>query len=325
MNKKVNKKKMKPIKVRQVIEILLFVLVFGVTIFADDLFPGSQIATLINRTLGRFFNVNALLTGNLVVILESLAILLFIFVVKRILVDYALGFVINKVKKGKTQLQLGRGLIKYVVYGTGAVLILSTWGVESTVIIAVAGLAGVALSFGAQSLIEDVISGLFLILDKPFDVGDWILIDGFRGEVVDIGLRVTHVKEKDTENVLVINNRDIRSPINASINLSEVECNIGINYNSDIVFVEKLINSNFDYIYKRAPLIKAGLAYEGIYEFADSAIMIKVVGKCEEKFIDEALNELNREVKLLLDKNGVDIPFPQIVVSYNEPTKSNKK
>jgi small conductance mechanosensitive channel len=242
---------------------------------------------------------------------------------KRLIVDYGLGFIVNRAKKSsKTVIQLGRGLVKYLVYGTGAVLILSTWGVESTVIIAVAGLAGVALSFGAQSLIEDVLSGLFLILDKPFDTGDWVIIDGFKGEVVDIGLRVTHIKEKDTENVLVINNRDIRSPINASINLSEVECNIGINYDSDIEFVEKLINENFDYIYKHAPLIKAGLGYEGIYEFADSAIMIRVVGKCEEKWIDEALNELSREVKLLLDRNKVGIPFPQIVVSYNEPKKS---
>jgi small conductance mechanosensitive channel len=321
-----NKKVYKNLTVKQLIEITLFLVVFGVTIFADDLFPGSQIATLINRTLGRFFNVNELISGNLVRGLESGAILLFIFIMKRLIVDYGLGYLVSRAKKSsKTVIQLGRGLVKYVVYGTGAVLILSTWGVESTVIIAVAGLAGVALSFGAQSLIEDVLSGLFLILDKPFDVGDWVIIDGFKGEVVDIGLRVTHIKEKDTENVLVINNRDIRSPINASINLSEVECNIGINYDSDIEFVEKLINDNFDYIYKHAPLIKAGLGYEGIYEFADSAIMIRIVGKCEEKFIDEALNELSREVKLLLDRNKVGIPFPQIVVSYNEPPKANKQ
>jgi hypothetical protein len=53
--------------------------------------------------------------------------------------------------------------------------------------------------------------------------------------------------------------------------------------------------------------------------------MIRVVGKCEEKWIDEALNELSREVKLLLDRNKVGIPFPQIVVSYNEPIKNEKK
>jgi len=320
-----NKKVFKNITIKQLIELFLIVLVFGITIFADDLFPGSQVATLINRTLGRFFNVNALISGNLVLFLESAAILAFVFILKRLLVDYLMTFVISRVKKSKTGLQLGRGLLKYVVYGTGVVLILSTWGVESTVIIAVAGLAGVALSFGAQSLIEDILSGLFILLDKPFDVGDWVLIDGFRGEVVDVGLRVTHVREKDTENVLIINNRDIRSPINASVNLSEVECNIGINYDSDIEFVEKLINSNFDKIYKRAPLIKAGLQYEGIYEFADSAIMIRVVGRCEEKWVDEALNELNREVKLLLDKNGIGIPFPQIVVSYSDTSKVKKE
>ena len=320
-----NKKVFKNITIKQLIELSLIVLVFGITIFADDLFPGSQVATLINRTLGRFFNVNALVSGNLVLFLESAAILAFVFILKRLLVDYLMTFVISRVKKSKTGLQLGRGLLKYVVYGTGVVLILSTWGVESTVIIAVAGLAGVALSFGAQSLIEDILSGLFILLDKPFDVGDWVLIDGFRGEVVDVGLRVTHVREKDTENVLIINNRDIRSPINASVNLSEVECNIGINYDSDIEFVEKLINSNFDKIYKRAPLIKAGLQYEGIYEFADSAIMIRVVGRCEEKWVDEALNELNREVKLLLDKNGIGIPFPQIVVSYSDTSKVKKE
>ena len=308
------------VNIRTVIELALILLVVGVTIFADDLFPGSQIATLINRSLGRFFNINSLIAGNTMLILESGAILLFIFIVKRLIVDYLMTFLIKKVKKSKTGLSLLRGLIKYLLYGAGLVLILFTWGVEPTIIYAVVGLLGVALSFGAQSLIEDVISGLFILLDKPFDVGDWVLLDGFRGEVVDIGLRVTHIREKDTDNVLVINNRDIRSPINASINLSEVECNVGVSYSTDIEKLEKVINENFDYIYKHAPLIKAGLAYEGIYEFGASSINVRVVGKCEEKDIDEALNELNREVKLLLDRNGFDIPFPQVFVTHvNNP------
>lgn len=310
----------KKLNIRTIIEVLLIIGVIGITIFADDLFPGSQIATLINRSLGRFFNFNTLLTGNLMLILESLAIVVFIFIVKRIIVDYLMSFLIKKLKKSKTGLSLLKGLIKYLLYGAGLVLILNTWGVEPTIIYAVVGLLGVALSFGAQSLIEDVISGLFILLDKPFDEGDWVILDGFKGEVVDVGLRVTHIKEKDTDNVLVINNRDIRSPINASINLSEVECNIGVAYDTDIEKLEKVINNSFDYIYKHAPLIKAGLAYEGIYEFAASSINVRIVGKCEEKNIDEALNELNREVKLLLDKNGFDIPFPQVYVTHlNKP------
>jgi moderate conductance mechanosensitive channel len=321
MNSKTKKTK---VNIRTIIEISFIILVVAITLFADDLFPGSQIATLINRSLGRFFNINSLISGNVMLLLETGAILIFIFILKRIVVDYLMSFIVKKVKKAKTGLSLLKGLLKYVIYGAGLVLILTSWGVEPTIIYAVVGLLGVAVSFGAQSLIEDVISGLFILLDKPFDVGDWVLLDGFRGEVVDIGLRVTHVREKDTENVLVINNRDIRSPINASVNLSEVECNVGVAYDTDIEKLEKIINANFDYIYKHAPLIKAGLAYEGIYEFADSAIMIRVVGKCEEKWIDEALNELNREVKLLLDRNGFNIPFPQIVVSYNTPTETKK-
>jgi small-conductance mechanosensitive channel len=321
MNSKTKKTK---VNLRTIIEVTFIVLIFAITLFADDLFPGSQIATLINRSLGRFLNVNTLITGNVMLLLESLAIVIFIFIMKRLIVDYLMTFIIKKLKKSKTGLSLIKGLLKYLFYGAGLVLILTTWGVEPTIIYAVVGLLGVALSFGAQSLIEDVISGLFILLDKPFDVGDWVLLDGFRGEVVDIGLRVTHVREKDTDNVLIINNRDIRSPINASVNLSEVECNVGVAYDTDIEKLEKVINQSFDYIYKHAPLIKAGLAYEGIYEFADSAIMVRVVGKCEEKDVDEALNELNREVKLLLDRNGFDIPFPQIVVSYNTPKEVKK-
>lgn len=322
MNSNQSKKK---VNLRTVIELGLIGIVILVTIFADDLFPGSQIATLINRSLGRFFNINTIITANFMLIVESGAILLFVFIVKRLVVDYLMGYVIRKVKKSKTGLSLLKGLLKYLLYGAGLVLILFTWGVEPTIIYAVVGLLGVALSFGAQSLIEDVISGLFILLDKPFDVGDWVLLDGFRGEVVDIGLRVTHVKEKDTDNVLIINNRDIRSPINASINLSEVECNVGVAYDTDIEKLEKIINESFDYIYKKAPLIKAGLAYEGIYEFAESSINVRVVGKCEEKDIDEALNQLNREVKLLLDRHGFDIPFPQVYVTHvNKPTENKK-
>src|SRR5690606_6681489 len=100
---------------------------------------------------------------------------------------------------------------------------LSAWGVQTTTLLAGAGIVGLALSFGAQSLIEDVISGLFIIFEEQFLIGDVIEIGSFRGVVTDIGIRVTKFEDINGD-IRTINNSDIRSAINTSSHLSPAIC-----------------------------------------------------------------------------------------------------
>ncbi len=108
-----------------------------------------------------------------------------------------------------------------------------------------AGILGLALSFGAQSLIEDVIAGLFIIFEKQFQVGDIIQAHGFRGKVTEIGVRTTTLVDVNGD-VLIINNSDLRQTINTSANLSPAICDISIAYDEDIERVEKIILANIE-------------------------------------------------------------------------------
>ena len=109
----------------------------------------------------------------------------------------------------------------------GVFLVLSAWGVQTPTLLAGAGILGLALSFGAQSLIEDVIAGLFIIFEKQFQVGDIIQAHSFRGKVTEIGVRTTTLVDVNGD-VLIINNSDLRQTINTSANLSPAICDISI-------------------------------------------------------------------------------------------------
>ena len=129
----------------------------------------------------------------------------------------------------------------------------SAWGVQTPTLLAGAGILGLALSFGAQSLIEDVIAGLFIIFEKQFQVGDIIQAHSFRGKVTEIGVRTTTLVDVNGD-VLIINNSDLRQTINTSANLSPAICDISIAYGEDLERVEKVILSNIEGLRKKIPI-----------------------------------------------------------------------
>jgi len=196
-------------------------------------------------------------------------------------------------------------------------LILSAWGVETPTLLAGAGIIGLALSFGAQSLIEDIFAGLFIIFEKQFVVGDIIQVGNLRGTVKEIGIRISKIEDLNGD-VLIINNSDIRGAINTSCSLSVSICDISVEYGADLEKIEEVIKSHLPEIKKNIPLIVEGPFYVGVDQLADSAVVIRVTAKTEEINRNRVRRELNRELKLLFDKHQINIPFPQLVVTQKE-------
>ncbi len=180
-----------------------------------------------------------------------------------------------------------------------------------------AGIIGLAISFGAQSLIEDIFSGLFIIFEKQFSVGDVIQIGDFRGVVKEIGIRITKFEDISGD-LKIINNSDIRGAVNTSVSLSPAICDISISYSADIEKVETLIKDNLKEIKKNVPGIKEGPFYFGVEKLGDSSVVLRVVAKTDEQKKYQVVRGLNRELKILFDKNKVEIPFPQIVVHQDK-------
>lgn len=217
-------------------------------------------------------------------------------------------------KRAETIKGLLENVLRYVITIFAIVYGLNMLGADVLTVIAGLGILALVIGFGAQSLIEDIFSGLFIIFEGRFFVGDIISIDNFRGTVVSIGVVSTQIKDTGG-NIRIINNSDIRTLTNLSEVTSLAVSIVSISYNADLPKAEKAIFDlcqNLPAMYPN--LYKVPPKYVGVEDLSDSSVDLKVVAEVEENNIYQARRTLNRELKLTLDNAGIEIPFPQVVV-----------
>lgn len=219
-------------------------------------------------------------------------------------------------KKGRAIVDIFCSLIKYAAVIVLIFFALKTLGVDTTAILAGIGILGLIVGLGAQPLIADIIAGLFIVFEDVFDVGDIIVADGFRGTVKEIGIRTTKIEDAGG-NVKVMNNSDLKAIVNMTNQLSLAVCDIGIEYGESLERVEAILAANLDAIKAAIPDIKEGPFYKGVAELGDSAVIIRFVARCDEDNKYQVERDMNRQFKLLFDRNDINVPFPQVVV--NQP------
>lgn len=220
-------------------------------------------------------------------------------------------------KKTITVTLLLLNLLKWIVAIAAVFLILWAWGANTTMMLASAGVLTLIIGLGSQALVQDILAGIFIVFEGDFQVGDIVIVDGWRGEVKAIGIRTTKLVDAGG-NIKIINNSDIRSIINQTKELSVAKCYVGISYGDRIEKIEKIIADNLPKIKEKIPAIVEGPFYKGVTELAESSVNLLFVAKCKESDIYQVQRDLNREIKIVFDDNGVNIPFPQITVSYDE-------
>jgi len=225
-----------------------------------------------------------------------------------------LGVMANKGKHRRSMAGLFTSLTKFICVIIGGVWALSLLGVNLAGIFASLGIASLIIGFGAQSLIEDAITGIFIIFEGQYNVGDIIVLDDFRGVVKSIGIRTT-VIEDDGGNMKIVNNSDIRNVQNRSNNRSVAVADVGISYDSRVEAVEKVILEAIPGIYERGKnLFLTPPRYLGVQELGASSVVYRVVVDCTEENFFAARRRLNKELKNMCDDNGLEIPFDQLVV-----------
>lgn len=306
------KEKQKSEKTRIIITATIIIFFVLVSVLAGVIFPGSGFANIIDNSIGKFFNLFNFVQTRYVTILESIAIVIFIWILDKIMI-VLVAILTREGKRSETIGNLMTSFIQYLMVLIAIFLILSAWGVQTPTLLAGAGILGLAISFGAQSLMEDIFSGLFIIFERQFEVGDYIEVAGHEGIVKEISLRITKIENLEGD-MVILNNSDIRSTINSSSGYSPAICDISISYSADIEKVEKVILNHLEDIKKKLPAIKGGLYYKGVQSLADSAVVLRVVGMVDETMKRQTVRDLNRELKILFDKNNIEIPFTQIVI-----------
>ncbi|HOI86034.1 MAG TPA: mechanosensitive ion channel family protein [Acholeplasmataceae bacterium] len=307
-------------KVRVIVISCVIVILILLGSLADALFPGTTFSAIISNSIGKFFNIVRFLQNHYVTILESITILVFVWILNQLFL-FLVNLLTRKGHRGETVGKLMSSVIRYTSFIIAAFLILSAWGVDTPTLLAGAGIIGLALSFGAQSLIEDILAGLFIIFERQFVVGDIVEINSRRGIVREIGIRTTKIEDLNGD-VLIINNSDIRGIINTSVELSVAISDISVEYEADLAKVEDTIKKHLPNIKKQIPEIVEGPFYVGVDQLADSSVVMRVTAKCEEINRNKVRRALNRELKLIFDQEKINIPFPQVVV---HEAKDNKK
>ncbi len=219
-----------------------------------------------------------------------------------------------KERQAMTLISLLSSLLHYV-----AALVILCWGlsilgVNVNAIVASVGVVALIVGFGAESLVADVVTGIFLIFENQYNVGDIVEVNGFRGVVKDIGIRTTSIMDTG-ENIKIINNSEMKNILNRSDNVSRAVSDIAIPYETDLeALEEKLPQLMEDILERRKDVMLSAPRYLGVQQLAESSVVLRFVVEVAEKDIYSGARTLNRDLWLGFRKLGVECPFPQVDV-----------
>ncbi len=222
----------------------------------------------------------------------------------------ALNRAFHKNQRQITVVRLINNMVKCVATVIIIIAVLALWGIDTTALITGAGVLTLIVGLGMQSLISDVVAGLFIVLENEFNVGDIVTIDGFRGTVVAIGIRTT--KLDALGNIKIVNNSDIRGVLNQTVNPSTAKSLIDIEYGESLERVEEIVKTKLPDI--KVEGVLGSISYDGVAALGASGVTLQFTALCNEGDIFAVQREMNKRLKTMLDENGVGIPFNQLVV-----------
>ena len=222
--------------------------------------------------------------------------------------------------RGETLCRLVSSFIKYASIVGMVYYCLMVIGIDTTTLLASAGILSIAVSFGAKELVSDILSGLFIIFEGEFRAGDVISVGGKTGTVVEIGVRTTKIN--DGSGNIIIRNSEVSDVTNMTKEHSYATVDLGIEYGESLERVENVLQEEFPNIRRRLPAIVDGPFYKGVISLGDNSVNIRIIAECEEGDRGQLTRDLLREMKLIFDEHDIMIPFPQVVV--NQPTEFKK-
>ncbi|WP_086428806.1 mechanosensitive ion channel family protein [Staphylococcus cornubiensis] len=228
----------------------------------------------------------------------------------------------NRAKRSKTLITLVQNVVGYIVWFITLTTVLSKFGISVESILAGAGVVGLAIGFGAQTLVKDVITGFFIIFENQFDVGDYVSIKNnsapiAEGTVKSIGLRSTRILSFTGE-LSIIPNGTMSEVTNFSVTNGVSIIDIPVSIHEKIDDVEKKMNLFLKTIPKKYDIFTEPPEVLGVDKFNSYEVMIRVAGETipGESFSGSRI--LRRELKEFLQSEGIEAPMPTLVQLYQE-------
>lgn len=228
--------------------------------------------------------------------------------------------IINKIsknkyvdKKKKTILSLIKNILKYIIYIFVILSILSVYGVDTTGIVASLGIAGLVIGLALQDIIADFVSGIFILFDDQYTIGDVIEINGFKGEVIGFGLMSTKIKNA-TGDVLILSNSSFKEVKNFSRNNTNLILNLDVAYNTDIDKLETVLKDLEEDV-KKIENVNGEYKLLGINEFSSSSIKYLITIECKANCQYQIKRDYLKLVKKAFDENNIEIPYNKLDVN----------
>ncbi|WP_246056015.1 mechanosensitive ion channel family protein [Alteribacter natronophilus] len=219
----------------------------------------------------------------------------------------------------KTLEKLTQNVFAYVLLFIFVTIVIGLFDYNVTGLIAGAGIVGLAIGFGAQGLVSDVVTGFFLLLEKQLEVDEYVTVAGIDGVVEEVGLRTTRIRGFDGT-VHYIPNREIGTLSNHSRSNMRALVDIGISYDDNIDEAMKVIQIACDRVAaEENELIVDGPNVVGVQALDDSDVVIRVIAQTVNMEQWGIERKLRKEIKEALDANGIEIPFPhQVYIEKKE-------
>ncbi|WP_419095321.1 mechanosensitive ion channel family protein [Aeribacillus kexueae] len=220
--------------------------------------------------------------------------------------------------RSKTLQSLTLNIFSYSLIFVLVVTIFNLFGYNVTALLAGAGVVGLAIGFGAQGLVSDVVTGFFLLLEKQIDVGDYITTGGYSGIVEAVGLRTTQIRGFDGT-LHYVPNREIVGLSNHSRGNMRALVDIGISYGDDIDKALTVLQEACEKFAQENEQVVEGPNVLGVQTLGSSDVVIRVIAQTKNMEQWAVERQLRKVLKEALDANGIEIPFPhQVMIHRNE-------
>lgn len=220
-------------------------------------------------------------------------------------------------RRRNTLANIIKKLVKYILFFIGIVMSLELFNINTASIIATAGIGGLAIGFGAQSLVKDIITGFFILLEDQYSVGDYVQIDTKEGIVEELGVRVTKVRDFSGE-LHIIPNSSITIVTNKTRGVMRALVEIPIPYDADIDKAIQIMEETSRKLAQNNENIVEGPYVLGVVGFGSSDIVLRAMAMTKSMQQWTIEREMRKQYKQAFDKEGIQIPYSKLIVYGGE-------
>ncbi len=214
-------------------------------------------------------------------------------------------------KRKQTIVNLISNLVKFIIVLISIFTVLEVYGIDTKSLVASFGVVGLVAGLSLQDVLKDFIVGASIVFEGQFSIGDWVSINGFKGEIIPSNLRTTKIKA-NTGEIKMISNRNIVEVTNYSLGDTNLFIDVGVAYESDIKKVKEVLDNLCEKLKKQYKI--KNICCLGVQELQNSSINFRLVvqsGYVEQFDLDRKIKE---QIVLEFNKNNITIPYDQVVV-----------